>query len=114
MKAMISTALKSFSIPGGEAEEPEVLPTQASPYAVYGWYFEKTVQKWAQGGLTKMEQADGALVITAAKDGRPRVWTSNKTDGVTQNPINLKTEDATHAAFTDPYRYGISEIRAAC
>lgn len=82
---------------GGEAEEPEVLPTQASPYAVYGWYFEKTVQKWAQGGLTKMEQADGALVITAAKDGRPRVWTSNKTDGVTQNPINLKTEDATHA-----------------
>lgn len=61
-----------------------------------GYYFEESTDGFAQGGSTGMAQEDGALVLTAAADGQPRVWSSNKSGTTYSNAMNVSNADATH------------------
>ena len=77
----------------GEPEQPEN-PDPPTEGVLKGWYFTNDTEGFIFGGGTQIESEGGALKVTAAADGQPRIWScATSGDGYT-NPINVKAGSA--------------------
>ena len=62
-------------------QDPDT-PDFSSLSVLREWKFENSTEGMTPGGSTSLAQKDGALVVTAASDGQPRLWTAkNYTEG---------------------------------
>ncbi len=59
-------------------------------------YFREGNGNWQPGGSTGITASGGALKVTAAADGKPRIWTSYETEGVCNDPLNISAAELTH------------------
>ncbi len=73
------------------AEEPPKEDTPAEN-VLKGYYFKNNTEGFSLGGSTRLNWADGAIVITAAADGRPRVWTAG--NDANAELLNISAADA--------------------
>ena len=78
-------------IPEGEEKPEDGGSDSEDQDVVFGYYFESSTEGFAPGGLTGMKQAEGALVLTAAADGRPRTWTTG--NDANAKPLNTPAAD---------------------
>lgn len=97
--------LDSFEILDLEANEEEVVEkavVEVSPYTIYDWSFDKTLQNWCNGGYTSVSWDNGAMKISSVQ--RPdngncdmRVWSCVQNgDKTIKDPIGIPASDATH------------------
>ena len=78
----------------GEPEQPEN-PDTPTEGALKGWYFTNDKETWIPGGLTGVEQENGALKLTVSAKGNMRAWSCNTDNtGKPVAPINVKAGSA--------------------